>query len=84
MLTETGRQSAPVTVNLADSKSITCPSCNTGLQHAAGRQAEEHVGALDDVVQAARLGLLHVLALVVVHQLGAVRPNLAFAPIAAV
>ncbi|MCY1518156.1 hypothetical protein D9M68_528650 [compost metagenome] len=39
------------------------------LQHAAGRQAEEHVGTGNHFRQLAHVGLLHVLALVVVHQL---------------
>ena len=43
----------------------------SGLEHAAGRQAQEDVGVGDDLGQLAGLGLLCVLALVLVHQLGA-------------
>ncbi len=41
------------------------------LEHAAGRQAEEHVGALDDLGELARVGLLGVARLDRVHQRGA-------------
>jgi hypothetical protein len=39
------------------------------LEHAAGRQAQEDVGALDHLGQRARRGLLRELDLVLVHQL---------------
>ncbi len=39
------------------------------LQHLARRQAEEHVGAGDDVAQGARIGLLRIARLVRVHLL---------------
>ena len=40
-----------------------------GLEHVAGRQAQEHVRPHHHLGQLARVGLLHELALVVVHQL---------------
>ena len=41
---------------------------HVGLEHPAGRQPQEHVGAADDVVKRARVGLLREAGLLFVHQ----------------
>jgi hypothetical protein len=46
---------------------------HVGLEHAAGRQAQEHVGALDHLGQRARIGLLGELDLV--SSISSVRPS---------
>jgi hypothetical protein len=49
-----------------------CHFCHHGgLEHAASGQAKEHIGTVDDVHQGACIGLLRVLDLVLIHQLGA-------------
>ena len=42
-----------------------------GLQHAARRQAQKHIGAVNHFRQSAHIGFLHELDFVFVHQLGA-------------
>ncbi len=40
----------------------------SGLQHAAGRDAKENVGAIDDLAERPRLGVLGVDLLPAIHQ----------------
>ena len=42
-----------------------------GLEHAARRQSQEHVRALDGLAERAQVGALHELGLVIIHELGA-------------
>ena len=44
---------------------------HVGREHVARRQAEENVGALNDLAQLARVGLHGIARLVVIHALGA-------------
>ena len=46
-----------------------------GLKHAGGGEAEEHIGARDDIGQRARFRILHIRVFPAIHLLGAAHPG---------